>query len=60
MFLAAVLAKLGRMDDAKAAAERVLQLQPNFSSSGQCEGIGCVPVLAAPLIEALRSAGLPA
>ena len=60
MFLAAVLAKLGRMDEAKTAAERVLQLQPNFSSSGQCEGIGCVPVLAAPLIEALRSAGLPA
>jgi adenylate cyclase len=59
MFLAAVLAKLGRMDEAKAAAERVLQLQPNFSSSGQCVGIGCAPILAAPLIEAMRSAGLP-
>jgi adenylate cyclase len=59
MFLAAVLAKLGRMDEAKAAAERVLQLQPNFSSSGQCVGIGCAPILAAPLIKAMRSAGLP-
>ena len=59
MFLAAALAKLGRIDEAKAAAERVLQLQPNFSSTGQCTAIGCVPILAAPLIEALRMAGLP-
>ena len=59
MFLAAALAKLERMDEAKAAAERVLQLQPNFSSTGQCTGIGCVPILAVPLIEALRTAGLP-
>ena len=59
MFLAAALAKLGRMDEAKAASERVLQLQPNFSSRGQCTAIGCVPILAVPLIEALRMAGLP-
>ena len=59
MLLAAALAKLGRTDAAKAAAERVLQLQPNFSSTGQCTGIGCVPILAVPLIEALRTAGLP-
>ncbi|WP_292171719.1 adenylate/guanylate cyclase domain-containing protein [Mesorhizobium sp.] len=59
MFLAAALAKLGRMEDAKAAAERVTQLQPNFSSTGQCSAIGCVPVLAGPLIEAMRASGLP-
>jgi adenylate cyclase len=59
MFLAAALAKLGRTDEAKHAAERVLQLQPNFSSSGQCAAIGCVPALADPLIEAMRAAGLP-
>ena len=59
MFLAAVLAKLGRMDEAKTAAERVLMLQPNFSSRGQCVAVGAVPTLAEPLIEALRSAGLP-
>jgi adenylate cyclase len=59
MFLAAALAKLERMDEAKAAAERVLQLQPNFSSKGQCTAVGCVPILAVPLIEALRTAGLP-
>ena len=59
MFLAAALAKLGRMEDANAAAERVMQLQPNFSSHGQCAAIGCVPVLATPLIEAMRASGLP-
>jgi adenylate cyclase len=59
MFLAAALAKLGRMDEAKVAAERVLQLQPNFSSNGLCTAIGCVSVLAVPLIEAMRAAGLP-
>ena len=59
MFLAAALAKLGRMDEAKAAADRVLQLQPNFSSKGQCTAIGCAPRLAVPLIEAMRAAGLP-
>ena len=57
--LAAGLVKLGRMDEAKAAAERALALQPNFSSSGQCAAIGAVPELAAPLIEAMRAAGLP-
>ncbi|WFU20554.1 adenylate/guanylate cyclase domain-containing protein [Bradyrhizobium sp. CB3481] len=59
MFLAAALAKLGRMEDAKVAADRVMQLQPNFSSTGQCSAIGCVPVLARPLIEAMRASGLP-
>ena len=59
MFLAAALAKLGRVEDAQAAAGRVMKLQPNFSSSGQCSAIGCVPVLAAPLIEAMRASGLP-
>ena len=59
MFLAAALAKLGRMDDASAAADRVIQLQSNFSSNGQCSAIGCVPVLATPLIEAMRASGLP-
>ena len=59
MFLAASLAKLGRIEDAKAAAARVMQLQPNFSSNGQCSAIGCVPILAGPLIEAMRAANLP-
>jgi adenylate cyclase len=57
--LAAVLVKIGSMDEAKAAAERGLELQPNYSSGGQCAAIGAVPELAAPLIEAMRAAGLP-
>jgi adenylate cyclase len=57
--LAAVLVKLGRMDEAKAAAARGLELQPNYSTRGQCDAIGCVAELAAPLIEAMRAAGLP-
>ena len=57
--LAAVLVKLGRMDEARAAAARGLELQPNYSSRGQCAAIGAVPELAAPLIEAMRAAGLP-
>ena len=57
--LAAVLVKLGRIDEAKAAAARGLELQPNYSSRGQCAAIGAVPELAAPLIEAMHEAGLP-
>jgi adenylate cyclase len=59
MMLAAALSQIGHVDEAKAAAERVLQLQPSFSSSGQCTAVGAVPALAAPLIEAMRAAGLP-
>ena len=59
MMLAAALVKLGRIDEAKVAAERVLELQPNFSSGAQCAAVGAVPELAAPLIEALHAAGLP-
>lgn len=57
--LAAPLVKLGRMDEAKAAAARGLELQPNYSSRGQCAAIGAVPELATPLIEAMRASGLP-
>ena len=53
------VAKLERIDEARAAAERVLARQPNFSSGGRCTAVGDVAVLADPLIEALRSAGLP-
>jgi adenylate cyclase len=59
MMLAAALSKLGRVDEATAAAGRVLELQPNFSSSAQCIAVGAVPVVAEPLVEAMRAAGLP-
>jgi TolB-like protein/tetratricopeptide (TPR) repeat protein len=59
MLLAAALAKLGRLDAAKAAAARVLELQPAFRYSRQFSGVDCAPALAAALSEALRAAGLP-
>jgi adenylate cyclase len=58
--LAATHAKLGRLDAAKAAAMRVLELQPGFTISGTCAAFDIHPSLAAPLSEALSLAGLPA
>ena len=57
--LAAALAKLGRTEDAKAAAIQVLALEPSFNSSGICAALGIVPALAKPLTEAWSEAGLP-
>ena len=57
--LAAPLAKLARMDEAKAAAARVLALEPSFSAGGFCTALALPAALATPLMEAWRSAGLP-
>jgi TolB-like protein/DNA-binding SARP family transcriptional activator len=57
--LAASLAKLGRLHEARAAAARVLELHPTFRYSRQFQGVNCAPALAASLGEALRAAGLP-
>lgn len=57
--LAAALAGLGRMDEAKAAAAKVLELHPTFRYSRQFAGVGCAPALAAAMGEALRTVGLP-
>jgi TolB-like protein/Tfp pilus assembly protein PilF len=59
MLLAAALAKLGRLQEAKAAAARVLELQPAFRYSRQFAGVDCAPALAAALSESLHIAGLP-
>jgi adenylate cyclase len=59
VMLAAALAKLGRLEEAKAAATRVLELQPAFRYSRQFRGVACAPALAASMGEALRAAGLP-
>ena len=59
MLLAASLAKLGRIEEAKTAAAAVLKLQPSFRYSGQFTGVDCAPELAAALSEALRATGLP-
>jgi len=58
--LAAPLVKLGRLEEAKSAAARVLELQPTFGCSRNFSAVGCVPELAAALAEALGAAGLPA
>lgn len=57
--LSAALAKLGRLDEARAAAARVLELHPTFRYSRQFLGVNCAPELALPLGDALRAAGLP-
>ena len=57
--LAAALAKLGRLDEAAAAAARVLELQPAFRFNRQFAGVNCAPALAETMGDALRRAGLP-
>lgn len=57
--LAAALARLGRLEEARAAAARVLELHPKFRYSRQFLGVNCSPALAASLGDALRAAGLP-
>jgi tetratricopeptide (TPR) repeat protein len=57
--LAAALAKLGRLEEARAAAARVLELHPTFRYSRQFSGVNCAPALAELLGDALRAAGLP-
>ena len=59
MVLAAALAKLDQLDEAKAAAARVLEFQPTFHINRQLNGVGCTPALSVSLSEALRAAGLP-
>jgi tetratricopeptide (TPR) repeat protein len=59
MLLAASLAKLGQIEEAKTSAAAVLKLQPSFRYSRQFTGVDCAPELAAALSEALRAAGLP-
>ena len=57
--LAAALARLGRLDEAKAAAARAMELHPTFRYSRQFLGVNCLPALAASLGDALGAAGLP-
>jgi hypothetical protein len=57
--LAGALAKLGRLEEARAAATRVLELHPTFRYSRQFAGVNCTPELAASLGDALHAAGLP-
>jgi tetratricopeptide (TPR) repeat protein len=53
------LVTLRRFDEAKAAAARVIELQPNFRFSQQFAGVDCASALATKLGAALQTAGLP-
>lgn len=57
--LAAALGKLGRLEEAKVAAAKVLELHPTFRYSRQFAGVDCAPALAASMGQALRAVGLP-
>jgi tetratricopeptide (TPR) repeat protein len=59
-FLTAILIGLGRTDDAKAEAERVIALDPTFSIRRFGVTVGIEPTVFTPLANAWRQAGLPA
>jgi tetratricopeptide (TPR) repeat protein len=53
VFLAAPLAKLAGLDEARTAVARVLELQPSFSISKQFKSVGCEPELTTLFTDAL-------
>ena len=59
VMLAAALAKLGRIDEAKAAGARVLELQSVFRYGRFLASVNCPSELAGSLSDALGDAGLP-
>jgi len=58
-FLTAALARAGRLDEARAAARHVLELDPTFSVSRFAVTVGIEPKVFDPLAEAWKTAGLP-
>jgi tetratricopeptide (TPR) repeat protein len=56
---AAALVRLGRLGEAQAEARRVLECNPNFSTSGFSVVVGFESAVLTPYAEALREAGLP-
>ena len=59
-WLAAPLARLGRLDEAKAAATRLMSLDPRFSIGRWSAAVGLAPDIVDDVTDALRTAGLPA
>jgi TolB-like protein len=57
--LAAALAKLERIEEAKAVALQVLALDPSFSAARFCAARGLPTALAEPMTDAWTTAGLP-
>jgi len=58
-WLAAPLARLGRLDEARASAARMMTLTPNFRIRPWIAAVGIVPEIATEVIDAMRLAGLP-
>jgi len=59
LFLVAALAKLGRVEEAKAQAETVLALDPNFSIARFQTVVGFEPDVFGVLADAWKAVGLP-
>jgi adenylate cyclase len=59
MLLAASLVKLGKAEEAKGAAARVLALQPSYRFGKHFASVDCAPALADSLSDALRAVGIP-
>jgi adenylate cyclase len=57
--LAAALAALGRIPEAKVATAQVLAFVPNFTTARTCASIGVSTALASPFTKACYAAGLP-
>jgi TolB-like protein/Tfp pilus assembly protein PilF len=57
--LAAALARLGRIEEARLAALQVLTLDPFFSAGKVCAALGLPIALAEPITDAWTTAGLP-
>ncbi|AZO41286.1 transcriptional regulator [Mesorhizobium sp. M7D.F.Ca.US.005.01.1.1] len=59
-WLAAPLARLGRIDEAKAAGARLLSLDPHFTIGRWSAAVGLAPDIVDDVTDAMRIAGLPA
>ena len=58
-FLTAALVRLGRMEEAKAMAQTVLECDPSFTISGTARYAELEPAVFRPMADAWREAGLP-
>ncbi|WP_244494074.1 tetratricopeptide repeat protein [Mesorhizobium sp. Root172] len=59
-WLAAPLARLGRIEEAKASAARLLSLDPRFTIGRWSAAVGLAPGIIDDVSDAMRTAGLPA
>jgi adenylate cyclase len=57
--LAATLMRLGHVEEAKAAAQTVLEHQPSFTIRGTSAIVALEPTVFRPLADAWREVGLP-